>query len=445
MSQANGRRLGPSSGSPYEPCLLLHRASSQNVREQSVALELTMGKHATKLTSIEAASNVTTGKRKRDELPELEVNVLAPEPLSKKTLRKSKKDVKQETSFETAQELSSKDKSDLEAEGGHPSSAAEQINAAHQSGLGIWIGNLPWSTNKNDLRQFISQYAQIDDKCITRIHMPTPSNNDRTKTAIGANPRNKGFAYVDFTDHQSLKEALKLSDKYLGDRRVLIKEAQDFSGRPDPVDQKGGKNETPRLPPNTRVFVGNLGFDTTHDELWKHLEQCGELADLHLATFEDSGKCKGFAWAAFKDLASASAAERGFIMVEPETEAPQSHDSDRQSERASKKARPRKWWVNKLHGRSLRVEYAEDQATRYKKRFGKGKSLTDGFSPSKTLLQAHDQSHPSEEHDQGRKPYQSRALRKVENHNAAAEQSSKASLKQGHGIHESSGKKIVFT
>ena len=404
-----------------------------------------MGRHATKLTSIEAASNVTTRKRKRDELPELEVNVLAPEPLSKKSLRKSKKDVKRATSIERAQELPSKDKPDLEAESGHPSPTAGQINTVQQSGFGIWIGNLPWSTNKKDLRQFISQYAQIDGNCMTRVHMPIPSNNNKSKTSIDAKPRNKGFAYVDFTDHQSLKEALKLSDKYLGDRRVLIKEAQDFSGRPDPVDQKGGKHETPRQPPNTRIFVGNLGFDTTRDELWKHLEQCGELADLHLATFEDSGKCKGYAWAAFKDLASASAAERGFIVIEPEAEVHLSHDSDPQSERASKKARPRKWWVNKLHGRSLRVEYAEDQATRYNKRFGKGKSQTDGFSPSKPLLQEHNQPHPSDKHDKHGKPYQPQALRKVDNHNAVAEQSSKASVKENHGIHESRGKKIVFS
>ena len=36
-----------------------------------------------------------------------------------------------------------------------------------------------------------------------------------------------------------------------------------------------------------------------------------------------------------------------------------------------KKFQMRKWWVNRLRGRQLKVEFAEDDQSRYKKRFGK--------------------------------------------------------------------------
>jgi hypothetical protein len=36
-----------------------------------------------------------------------------------------------------------------------------------------------------------------------------------------------------------------------------------------------------------------------------------------------------------------------------------------------KKTKLRKWWVNKIKGRTVRSEFAEDAQVRYKKRYGK--------------------------------------------------------------------------
>ena len=40
-------------------------------------------------------------------------------------------------------------------------------------------------------------------------------------------------------------------------------------------------------------------------------------------------------------------------------------------ETAPRKIKMRKWWVNRLHGRTLKLEIAEDDQLRYKKRFKK--------------------------------------------------------------------------
>jgi len=45
--------------------------------------------------------------------------------------------------------------------------------------------------------------------------------------------------------------------------------------------------------------------------------------------------------------------------------------------REGKKRKPRKWTVNKLAGRLLRCEFAEDPALRYRKRFGKKREGAD--------------------------------------------------------------------
>ena len=145
-----------------------------------------------------------------------------------------------------------------------------------------------------------------------------------------------------------------------------------------------------------------------------------------MATFEDSGKCKGFAWVRFEAVEAAESAVRGWVRIteggdddgdegnaeangvgsaEPKEEqteptpagaakpsddssAPDS-DSDSSSSstpatakaktsapsKAKTTARPkkqntRKWFVNRLLGRPLRCEFAEDASVRYKKRFG---------------------------------------------------------------------------
>jgi RNA recognition motif-containing protein len=100
-----------------------------------------------------------------------------------------------------------------------------------------------------------------------------------------------------------------------------------------------------------------------------------------MATFQDTGKCKGYAWVEFEEIASAEAAVRGFVMEkedeeEEEEESSDSSDSDEESKKPKKKVQKkskyqRRIWVNQLLGRRMRMEFAEDAQTRYKKRFGK--------------------------------------------------------------------------
>ena len=84
-----------------------------------------------------------------------------------------------------------------------------------------------------------------------------------------------------------------------------------------------------------------------------------------MASFEDSGKCKGYAWVTFNDISSATTAMRGWAEVSSSEHSPESHQS-----------RKRRVWLNRMQGRALRLEYAEDSGTRYNKRFGKKSQLS---------------------------------------------------------------------
>lgn len=304
---------------------------------------------------VPSLSSTPTRKRKRNlDSAEIEVDVDALAPPSKKALRKAKKG-KTTPADQPANSSSQSNEKSLKDE--------------KRSEYGIWIGNLPWSATKADVRTFITSSMDIMENLITRIHMPIPS---KTNTAgPGQKPQNKGFAYVDFSTRTAQQQAMTLSEKLLNGRRVLIKDSSDFKGKPDIAKHEGlAMASHSEKPPSKRIFVGNLGFDTVKEDLENHFERCGAVHNVHLATFEDSGKCKGYAWVEFEKLKAGEAAVRGWVNYDEGTGSNDEAGEESPS-KAEKMRKNRKWWVNKLKGRKLRMEFAEDKAVRYKKRYSK--------------------------------------------------------------------------
>ncbi|KAI4211487.1 MAG: hypothetical protein LQ351_005789 [Letrouitia transgressa] len=325
---------------------------------------------AVQATNEDVAVVLNPKKRRIDQAVtgEIEVDISAPEPPSKKATRKAKKE-----------------KSSIRAVGSSTDGPIRTLSGvtvtlepppapSKRSDHGIWIGNLPWTATKSDLRGFITNNANIEDMLVTRIHLPT--SNDASKRSI--KPQNKGFAYVDLASKEALERALALNETLFTGRRVLIKDAKSFEGRPEKKDvDNAALGTTPGKPPSKRIFVGNLTFDTTVEDLRDHFAQCGPTADVHVATFEDSGKCKGYAWVLFEDLSAAEVAIRGWVEYQENEEGDvdtvkQDKEAKANNNGTKKPVGKRKQWVNKFKGRQLRMEFAEDKMVRYRKRFGKG-------------------------------------------------------------------------
>jgi len=349
----------------------------------------------------EVADTTAPKKRKRSTLPaegeELEIDVNLPEPPSKKALRRQKKG-KPATS--TAPADTNLDEAFEETSTTAPPAPTSGVNAEEKrSPHGIWIGNLAFSIDKAALKTFLTAPdSGLEDKNITRVHMPAPPGGADASRRL--KPQNKGFAYVDFDTADAVKAAIALSEGMLMGRRVLIKDATSFAGRPvgeksatraalglEDKNDKGedGKVKVPER--SKRIFVGNLGFDVAKEDLQEHFGQAGEVEDVFLATFQDTGKCKGYGWIRFSDEDAAEAAVKGFVFKDMDGSGSEDDDEEEEKEGAkedgdeegeakkkkkAKKQKKRKWFINRLNGRTLRCEYAEDSKTRYTKRFGKG-------------------------------------------------------------------------
>lgn len=297
-----------------------------------------------------------TKKRKRDSTTsEIEIDVTLPEPPSKKALRKLKKHP------DLADKLIKP--SPVAAPGTAPKPAEEfpEHSSQARSKWGIWIGNLGFSTTRPQLEEFLTRPPSTIQRIeVTRINLPT---DPHTK-------RNKGFAYIDFANQKALDYALTLTETLFLGRKVLIKNSNDFSGRGSgtALDGSGGPVKLgPNLaskPPSKILFVGNLDFATTEEDLKSHFAFAGPIQKIRLATFEDTGKCKGFGFVDFEDIDSV---KRAMLGLSAEEEAAKPGLEGKEEEELAKRQRKRRF----LGTRQIKMEYGEDSSVRYKKRFGK--------------------------------------------------------------------------
>ena len=385
----------------------------------------------------------TNRKRKLVDDKELEIDLSAPEPPSKKALRKAKKKSADKPAKDPAPVESNDDVQQPEKPAAKP---ATKPTTNQRTGFGVWIGNLQFSTTKEDVRTFLTTRGGFSKEQITRVHVPTTTDKRAGKV------QNKGFAYVDFTTGDAVTQAIALSEQELNGRRVLIKDAKNYAGRPEkPADENGGSNRS-KNPPARKIFIGNLSFDVTKEIIEGHFAPCGNVVMVHLATFEDSGKCKGFGFVEFETIEAAEAAMRGFVKVpdEDELDGSDAESSDGEKEgkakKKVKKVKEKKKWVNRLMGRTLRMEFAEDATTRYEKRFGKNAkpkhedNTKDGADDSTPAVQevSEKESKPKRKDDSNRRP---KSKPEVQSHSRYSKDTVQ---RLTGGIVEATGKKVTF-
>lgn len=98
----------------------------------------------------------------------------------------------------------------------------------------LYVGNLPYRTTEDELRQLFGQVGEVQD-----VYLPTDRETGR--------PR--GFGFVELSDDAAASEAIRRFDGYtLGDRQLRVNEAQERSsgggggggGRGAGGDRRGG-------------------------------------------------------------------------------------------------------------------------------------------------------------------------------------------------------------
>lgn len=124
----------------------------------------------------------------------------------------------------------------------------------------VYCGNLPWSVGYEELKEFATQCGEVE-------HAEVLSYRDGRKTGSGI---------VRYVQEESAQQAIAtLNDKDLNGRPILVREDKENGKGPGSVPGKGGADKGNRAA--CQIYVGNLSYRTSWQDLKEHFRQCGEI------------------------------------------------------------------------------------------------------------------------------------------------------------------------
>jgi nucleolin len=144
----------------------------------------------------------------------------------------------------------------------------------------IFVGNLSWNIDQDWLASIFESIGGIVSARIV---------TDRDSG------RPKGFGYVDFESAELAQKALELKGQEVDGRAINVDLAQQRAEKSfDSPKDRAAKFGDKISEPSSTLFVGNLSFNSTQDELYDLFGQIGQVMSVRVPTDRDSGQPKGY-------------------------------------------------------------------------------------------------------------------------------------------------------
>lgn len=133
-----------------------------------------------------------------------------------------------------------------------------------------YVVNLSYDTTASTLYDKFGAFGTVE-----QVFMP------RNK----ANNKSKGIAFVTMSSKEERDAAISgLNESDVDGRKVYVDEA-----KPRGEIQKVEK---------TKIYVGNISFDTTSDDLQSAFGKFGDVSSIYIPTDRETGESRGFAFLA---------------------------------------------------------------------------------------------------------------------------------------------------
>jgi len=133
--------------------------------------------------------------------------------------------------------------------------------------------NLPFRASEDEIKGFFKDCGNIERINILRGH----------------DGRAKGIAFIRFSDNEGLQAAIAKNGQELDGRALKVEKATPKEQRP-----QGSRPQRNEDTDATSIFVGNLSYTTTEDQLRGLFESCGAIKEIRVAIDQD-GRARGFA------------------------------------------------------------------------------------------------------------------------------------------------------
>ena len=155
-----------------------------------------------------------------------------------------------------------------------------------REGRTVFVGNLPTTCTKKQLRQTFRQYGPVETLRVRSMQVAEGSLPvkvaKRTHKQIGGSSFN---AYIVFSSEKDAEEALALNGTLVEGRHIRV----DLAGRSREHSHQRS------------VFVGNLPFSADEEALRVVFSGCGEVEGVRIVRDTKTGAGKGFGFVIFRE------------------------------------------------------------------------------------------------------------------------------------------------
>ncbi|KAK1320387.1 Splicing factor U2af large subunit B [Acorus calamus] len=191
----------------------------------------------------------------------------------KKTQKKKKKQKKTKTKKSEGEKGESKEEKAMEA---------PKLDESEENNKKVYVGGIPYYSTEDDIRSFF-------ESCGTIIEMDCMTFPESGKF--------RGIALLTFKTEAAAKRALALDGADMGGLYLKI---QPFKAatRPQKPDF-----EPKIIDGYNRIYVGNLSYDITEDELKMLFSDC-KVSSMRLGKDKTTGEFRGYAHVDFNDSVS---------------------------------------------------------------------------------------------------------------------------------------------
>ncbi|KEZ44775.1 Uncharacterized protein SAPIO_CDS2878 [Scedosporium apiospermum] len=165
--------------------------------------------------------------------------------------------------------------------------ATPQLNEDERDRRTVFVQQLAARLRTRELKEFFEKVGAVTEAQIVK---------DRISQ------RSKGVGYVEFKDEASVTQALQLTGQKLLGIPIIVQLTEAEKNRQ--VRSTEGTNGHPNSIPFHRLYVGNIHFNVTEQDLQAVFEPFGELEFVQLQK-DEHGRSRGYGFVQFRDATQA--------------------------------------------------------------------------------------------------------------------------------------------
>jgi len=187
-------------------------------------------------------------------------------------------------------------------QGSDDSSAAQTYEEDDETAREVYVSNVPFKADKSDFERIFGQYGTIEE-----INIPT----------VYTSGKPKGFAFVRYTDTASRDQAVEaLNETVMLERNIGVRRNKGRVRRPQRTKTQRDHDKLSAKPAGCcTIYVGNLPFSTTEDNLKDLFAGCGSIRNTRIVRQYWSQKSRGFGYVEFEEEASVDTAVQKALTV----------------------------------------------------------------------------------------------------------------------------------